>query len=101
MMKTKYKNKFNKRLKDNRGESMIETLISIMVLTFVFVMLSNTLVVSTKGNSVVHPEDTAFHYDGTKLSSEHVNITINGATSAVPGYSVYKTSNDYFYYVNE
>lgn len=101
MIKRIIKNNLNKKLKTNRGESMVETLISIMVLTFVFVMLSNTLVAVSKGNSAVLPEDTAFHYNGEKLTSEKVKITINGVTSEVSGYSVYKTDNDYYYYMNE
>lgn len=95
------KSSFAKKFKNKNGESMIETLISIIVITLVFVMLSNTLVVATKGNSAVHPEDTAFHYEGTKLPSETVTIKINGIERAVPGYSVYKTDNNYYYYMNE
>ena len=100
-MNKNIKGSFAKKLENRKGESMVETLISIVVITLVFVMLSNTLVVATKGNSAVHPEDTAFHYDGTVLPSETVKIKINGIERAVPGYSVYKTDNNYYYYVNE
>ena len=88
-----------KKLTSASGETIIETLVSILVITVIFLCLSTARV-----NATVRNADTAFRYsEATAKGSKTVSVTKNGDASPMETFPVtdYATKNGYHYYQNQ
>lgn len=90
------------RLKDTSGETIVETLVTMIILSLAVIMLSGAVVTSARVNAKADNTDTAFHVEEGQLTQESGVMTItdgSGATNAATlDVNVYKTENDYIYY---
>ena len=90
------------RLKDASGETIVETLVTMIILSLAVIMLSGAVVTSARVNAKADNTDTAFHVDESQLTQESgVMIITDGsgaANAATLDVKVYKTENDYIYY---
>ena len=90
------------RLKDASGETIVETLVTMIILSLAVIMLSGAVVTSARVNAKADNADTAFHVDESQLTQESgVMIITDGsgaANAATLDVKVYKTENDYIYY---
>ena len=93
-----------KKLTSARGETIIETLVSILVITVIFLCLSTAIVSAARVNASVRNADTAFRYsDIASRSSKTVSVTQKGEASPKETFPVtdYATKNGYHYYQNQ
>ena len=90
------------RLKDASGETIVETLVTMIILSLAVIMLSGAVVTSARVNAKADNADTAFHVDESQLTQESVVMIITDgsgeANAAKLDVKVYKTENDYIYY---
>lgn len=90
------------RLKDTSGETIVETLVTMIILSLAVIMLSGAVVTSARVNAKADNTDTAFYVDEGQLTQESgVMIITDGsgaANAATLDVKVYKTENDYIYY---
>lgn len=86
-----------KKLLNNKGESIIEVLVSLLIVALCILMLQGSIVTAAKINKKTQDDITPFYIDGS--TSEFDNVTITRGTSSysqcVKGY---KTSGGYYYY---
>ena len=93
-----------KKLTSASGETIIETLVSILVITVIFLCLSTAIVTAARVNATVRNADTAFRYsEATAKGSKTVSVTKNGDASPMENFPVtdYATKNGYHYYQNQ
>ena len=90
------------RLKDASGETIVETLVTMIILSLAVIMLSGAVVTSARVNAKADNADTAFHVDEGQLTQESGVMTITdgsgAANAATLDVKVYKTENGYIYY---
>ena len=90
------------RLKDTSGETIVETLVTMIILSLAVIMLSGAVVTSARVNAKADNIDTAFYVDEGQLTQESGVMTITdgsgAANAATLDVKVYKTENDYIYY---
>ena len=89
------------RLKKNKGETIAEALVAVLIMELVFVFLANAVITSAGINARARNTDVSFEVGGTAVPGSYsAVITQNG--SALPGTSaavdLYKTDSDYYYY---
>lgn len=88
------------RLKKNKGETIAEALVAVLIMELVFVFLANAVVTSAGINAKARNTDVSFEVGTPVPGSYSAVITQNG--SPLPGTSVavdlYKTDSDYYYY---
>ena len=90
-----------KKLKSARGETIVETLVSVLIITLIFLCLSTAIVSAARVNASVRKTDTAFAYSkGTVQGTRTVTVTKQGEAGAVETFAVteYTTENGYRYY---
>lgn len=91
-----------RKLLSNRGETLIESLVSILIVALIMLFLSNSIVAAAKINRQLRDTDIAFSYEDTP-TREEMTMTVSGAggntvgyfTATVPGLT---TENGYQYY---
>ena len=90
------------RLKDTSGETIVETLVTMVILSLAVIMLSGAVVTSARVNAKADNTDTAFYVDEGQLTQESGVMTITdgsgAANAATLDVKVYKTENGYIYY---
>lgn len=64
-----------RKLRNNRGETLIETLAALLIATLVLMFLSIAIVTAAKINSKLADIDTPLSYEGKKQDGE-VTVTI-------------------------
>lgn len=90
-----------KKIKSARGETIIETLVSVLIITVIFLCLSTAIVSAARVNASVRNADTAFAYSkGTEQGKQTVSVTKRGDASPRETFAVmdYATENGYHYY---
>ena len=93
-----------KKLTSASGETIIETLVSILVITVIFLCLSTAIVTAARVNATVRNADTAFRYsEESSIGSKSVSVTNNGDASPMVTFPVtdYSKKNGYHYYQNQ
>ena len=84
------------KLRDNRGETLIESLVSVLIAVLAFAVLATSVVTAEKINAQTRNTDVMFRYDGaTKLDKE---IKLQGADKSGTGDVMLYESNGYYYY---
>lgn len=93
-----------KKLKDNSGETLVESLVSIVVVLLTFLFMTAAVIAAAKINSRVKEADVDFNYDGVLQADGFVNVWLdkNQPLESRQGWSLdvdkYVTDNGYIYY---
>lgn len=95
-------NTARKKLASIDGETLVETLVSTLIIAAVMLMLCTAIVSAAKVNASIQNDKTVFTTEGTTEISEGFSLTINQGSSPSPvpagSYKAYKTENGYVYY---
>ena len=91
-----------KKLASIDGETLVETLVSTLIIAAVMLMLCTAIVSAAKVNATIQNDETVFTTEGATEISEGFSLTVNhgGSPSPVPAasYKAFKTKNGYVYY---
>lgn len=93
-----------RKLKASRGETIVETLVSILVITVIFLCLSTAVVSAARVNASVRKADTAFAYSKAEAQGTcTVSVTKQGDAAPLETFSAteYTTENGYHYYTKQ
>lgn len=89
------------RLKDNRGETLIESLVSLLILTMTFAFLAVASTTAARLNAKVRDTDVSFRYaeDSTDNASVELqgSVSLDGIKSGLQTVTLYE-NNGYLYY---
>lgn len=91
------------KLRDNRGETLIESLVSILIAVLAFGILATSVVTAEKINAKTRNTNVMFQYATTSPTSQTVTLTGEGASGKKTGsgkVSLYE-SNGYYYYSHD
>lgn len=81
---------------NNKGETIVETLAAILIISVCFIMLQNSITTAAKINNKTSKENIPFVL-GEEESCD-IEIIRNGISSKVNEYSCKKSEGDYYYY---
>lgn len=86
--------------RDNKGETIVETLVAILIVAVCFIMLETSIITATKLNISAENENAPFVKDKSTKVSCTITIDRGSATSneGDDRYKCYKTSTGYYYY---
>lgn len=97
-----------KKLLQKQGETLIESLVSILLVTFIMLFLSTAIVAAARINKRLRDTDISYKANGTEVTvagEENPTVKVRKAESAsgqdaeiTSPISVYKTTNGYVYY---
>ena len=89
------------RLKDNRGETLIESLVSLLILTMTFAFLAVASTTAARLNAKVRDTDVSFRYAEESTDDARVelqgSVSIDGIKSGLQTVTLYE-NNGYLYY---
>lgn len=85
-----------KRLCSKSGETLVETLIAMLIISLVFIFLASSIVSAAKVNSSIKNEDTAFVRDGQLSVTDR--LLVDGSEVDQKYVQFYETENGYYYY---
>ncbi len=79
------------------GETLTETLVSVLIVALVFLFLTGAVMSAAKVNEKARPEEAAFQKGAAESDSFSVTVSV-GAVSETVDATLYKTGNGYYYY---
>lgn len=89
------------RLKDNRGETLIESLVSLLILTMTFAFLAVASTTAARLNAKVRDTDVSFRYAEESTDDARVELqgsaSLDGIKSGLQTVTLYE-NNGYLYY---
>ena len=89
------------RLKDNRGETLIESLVSLLILTMTFAFLAVASTTAARLNAKVRDTDVSFRYAAESTDNARVELqgsgSLDGIKSGLQTVTLYE-NNGYLYY---
>ena len=89
------------RLKDNRGETLIELLVSLLILTMTFAFLAVASTTAARLNAKVRDTDVSFRYAAESTDNARVelqgSVSLDGIKSGLQTVTLYE-NNGYLYY---
>ena len=89
------------RLKDNRGETLIESLVSLRILTMTFAFLAVASTTAARLNAKVRDTDVSFRYAAESTDNARVelqgSVSLDGIKSGLQTVTLYE-NNGYLYY---
>ena len=89
------------RLKDNRGETLIESLVSLLILTMTFAFLAVASTTAARLNAKVRDTDVSFRYAEESTDNARVelqgSVSLDGIKSGLQNVTLYE-NNGYLYY---
>lgn len=90
------------KLRNNRGETLIESLVSILIAVLAFGILATSVVTAEKINAKTRNTDVMFKYDkAEEIDGKKVELKSTDKTKTGSGkVSLYK-SNGYYYYSHD
>lgn len=68
------------KLKSNKGETLIESLVALLVVAMAIAFLSTAVVTATDLNKRVRNNTNAFKYDGASVADAKAQVNIVGTT---------------------
>ncbi len=86
-----------KKLLNNKGESIIEVLVSLLIVALCILMLQGSIVTAAKINKQTKDDIESFVLDDSNFFFNKVTITRNGSSSDIE-VKGYKTNGGYYYY---
>ena len=96
------KSDIRKKLRSNAGESIVETLVTMIILSLAVVMLSGAIVTSAKVNKKADNTETTFTTTNQQPVQSGIMTITDGSgydTSSVSlDVNIHKTEHDYIYY---
>ena len=87
-----------KKLRSNRGETLLESLVSMVIISLVAVFLASSIVAAAKVNAAADNSDYSFHTGTAADENYTVSILQNGTKIAGSTVTRYETDNGYVYY---
>ena len=85
------------KLRDNRGETLIESLVSILIAVLAF----GIVVTAEKINAKTRNTDVMFRYDGATKQDQDKEIELKGAVESGSGTVSLYENNGYYYYSHD
>lgn len=85
------------KLRNNRGETLVESLVSILIAVLAFGILATSVVTAEKINAKTRNTDVMFQYDKAKEIVDK-NVELNGTGKAGSGTVSLYENNGYYYY---
>ena len=89
------------RLKDNRGETLIESLVSLLILTMTFAVLAVASTTAARLNAKVRDTDVSFRYAAESTDNARIelqgSVSLDGIKSGLQTVTLYE-NNGYLYY---
>ena len=89
------------RLKDNRGETLIESLVSLLILTMTFAFLAVASTTAARLNAKVRDTDVSLRYEAESTDNARVelqrSVSLDGIKSGLQTVTLYE-NNGYLYY---
>ena len=89
------------RMKDNRGENLIESLVSLLILTMTFAFLAVASTTAARLNAKVRDTDVSFRYAEESTDNARVelqgSVSLDGIKSGLQTVTLYE-NNGYLYY---
>ena len=89
------------RLKDNRGETLIESLVSVVILNKTFAVLAVASPTAPSQNAKVRDTDVSFRYAEESTDNARVelqgSVSLDGIKSGLQTVTLYE-NNGYLYY---
>ena len=90
-----------KKLKNQKGETLVETLVSLLIIVLVFVFLTGSAVAAAKINAKIRYTDVSFRYsDAQSEGSTRLRLSGRSGQTGSTSVEVYQ-ENGYRYYVSE
>ena len=86
-----------KKRRSKAGETLVETLVSVLIAALAFAFLSTAAVTAARINAAAR-EDVSFRYNAER--EETVTVTAEGAHSGRRNVTLYTTDNGYQYYTD-
>lgn len=87
-----------KKLRSRRGETLVETLVSLLIVVLVMAFLATSIVAATRVNAKMRDADVAVRYDGTSGPASLTVSSGRGTSSFTVPVEKYTTENGYCYY---
>ena len=90
----------NRKLKSNAGETLVETLFSLLVIGLAMTMLAGAIMAAARVNKGARDFNTAFILDNAEKVSSSVTVKISEKTPI--SVNAYQTNdqNHYYYYTS-
>lgn len=90
------------KLRDNRGETLIESLVSILIAVLAFGILATSVVMAEKINAKTRNTNVMFRYEeATKIDGKKVELKSTDKTQTGSGPVSLYESNGYYYYSHD
>lgn len=94
----KHSAKEMKRILNNKGESIAEALVSVLIISLVFVFVANAVMTSAEINSKIETKDNVFKNGTDASGSVTVTITSSDSFSDTPAVQLKQSQEGKFYY---
>ena len=88
------------KLRNNRGETLVESLVSILIAVLAFGILATSVVTAEKINAKTRNTNVMFQYATTSKNSPTVTLTGKNGKSGSGTVSLYE-NNGYYYYSHD
>lgn len=88
------------KLKDSRGETLVETLAALLIIMFAMIFLTSSVISAVKVNAKMKNTDNSIHYSSADSSDGTITISVTGNTEIddeTVSADVF-SENDYIYY---
>ena len=89
------------RLKDNRGETLIESLVSLRILSMTIAFLAGASTTAARLNAKVRDTDVSFRYAAESTDNARIelqgSVSLDGIKSGLQTVTLYE-NNGYLYY---
>lgn len=89
------------KLRNNRGETLVESLVSILIAVLAFGILATSVVTAEKINAKTRNTDVMFRYDGATKQDPDKEIELQGTGKSGTGDVTLYKSNGYYYYSHD
>ncbi len=89
-----------KKIKNRRGETLIESLVSILIVALVFAFFATAAVTAGRINAKTRNTDVSFHYDESAAPQDGV-VKLTGRSGTVSQSSIALYENNGYYYYAE
>ena len=87
-----------KKLKDSRGETLVESLASILIAVLAFAVLATTVTTAEKINAQTRNTDVMFHY-AEQVTKDDATVRLQGQSGkSGSGTAALYENNGYYYY---
>lgn len=90
------------KLRDNRGETLVESLVSILIAVLAFGILATSVVTAEKINAKTRNTNVMFRYDEAKeIVDKKVELKSTDKTQTGSGTVLLYENNGYYYYSHD